>query len=75
MGRTMKPAQIRRKLARIQKHQERWDLAEKQLKELCSHPDTSKKHCGDTGNWDRNQDSYWIEYRCPDCGKFWSVDQ
>lgn len=75
MGRTMKPAQVRHKLARIQKHQEKWDLAEKQLKELCLHPDASKKHCGDTGNWDRNEDSYWIEYKCPDCDKRWSVDQ
>jgi hypothetical protein len=75
MGRAMKPAQVRRKLARIQKQQEKWDLAEKELKELCSHPDASKKHRGDTGNWDRNEDSYWIEYKCPDCGKFWTVDQ
>ena len=71
----MTPAQVRRKLEAIQWHQTKWDLAEKALQEDCPHPDASKKYCGDTGNWDRNDDSHWIEYKCPDCGKFWTVDQ
>lgn len=71
----MTPAQIRRRLQTIQKHQQKWDDAEKELRSLCSHPNVSKKYCGDTGNWDRSQDSYWIEYKCPDCNKFWTVDQ
>lgn len=71
----MTPAQIRRRLQTIQKHQQKWDDAEKELRSLCKHPNASKKYCGDTGNWDRSQDSYWIEYKCPDCNKFWTVDQ
>ncbi len=71
----MTPAQIRRKLATIRKNQNKWILAEKALHDVCPHLDASKKHCGSTGNWDRSDDCYWIEYKCPDCGKFWSVDQ
>lgn len=75
MSKVYTPAQVRRKLATIHKHQEKWYKAEKELQTLCTHPNASKKYCADTGNWDRNSDTYWIEYRCPDCGKFWSVDQ
>lgn len=71
----MTPAQVRRKLTTIVKNQEKWDQAERDLQLLCSHPNATKKYCGDTGNWDRAADSYWIEYRCPDCGKKWNVDQ
>lgn len=71
----MTPAQVRRKLAIINKHQLKWDTAERELQSICTHPDATKKHCGSTGNWDRNDDSYWIEFKCPDCNKFWTVDQ
>lgn len=71
----MTPAQIRRKLATINKHQLKWDTAERELQTLCQHPNASKKYGSDTGNWDRGQDSYWIDYNCPDCGKRWQEDQ
>ena len=71
----MTPAQVHRRLATITKNQLKWDTEEKILQNLCPHPNASKKHCGDTGNWDRSEDSYWIEYKCPDCKKFWTVDQ
>jgi hypothetical protein len=71
----MTPAQVQRRLKTIQRNQIKWDSAERDLQNLCAHPNASKKYRGDTGNWDRTQDSYWIEHRCPDCGKFWSVEQ
>jgi hypothetical protein len=48
---------------------------ERELKELCTHPTASKKYCGSSGNYDPSADAYWIEFRCPDCGKFWMTDQ
>ena len=71
----MTPAQVRRKLATINKHQEKWDQAERDLRDICPHPDASKKYRGSTGNWDRNDNCYWIEWKCPDCGKKWMTDQ
>lgn len=71
----MTPAQVRRKLATINKHQLKWDTAERELQFICTHINASKKYCGDTGNWDRNADSYWIEYKCSDCNKRWREDQ
>lgn len=50
----------------------------KQIEELnstCTHPDVDKKYRGDTGNYDPSANSYWIEYKCPDCGKFWTETQ
>lgn len=71
----MTPAQVRRKLQTINKHQEKWDAAEALLQSTCLHPNADKKYCANTGNYDPTADSYWIEYRCPDCGKFWQEDQ
>ena len=71
----MTPAQVRRKLETIEKHQLKWNNEEKNLQNLCRHPDVSKKYKGDTGNWDRSDDCYWIEFKCPDCKKFWMEDQ
>lgn len=71
----MTPNQVRRKLAVINKNQEKWDQAERDLWANCPHPDASKKYCSSTGNWDRNDDAYWIEWKCPDCGRKWSTVQ
>lgn len=75
MSKVYTPTQIRRRMAVINRNQLKWDTAERDLQAACSHVNVSKKHCADTGNWDSYDDSYWIEYRCPDCGKFWSEDQ
>lgn len=72
----MTPAQVRRKLATINKHQLSWDTAEAELQnKLCSHPNATKKYCSNTGNYDPTADSYWIQYNCPDCKKQWNVEQ
>lgn len=41
----------------------------------CTHPNVNIQYKGDTGNYDPSADSYWIEYKCPDCGKFWTKEQ
>lgn len=71
----MTPAQIRRRRKTIEKQQIKWDAEEEKLKKLCSHPNADKKYCGSTGNYDRTMDCYWIEFKCPDCGKRWQRDQ
>jgi hypothetical protein len=71
----MTPSQVRLRLSTINKHQVKWDSAEKELQNLCTHPNTSKKYACSSGNYDPTADSYWIEFRCPDCNKFWTVDQ
>ena len=71
----MTPAQVRRKFATIERNQIKWDQAEQDLQTVCTHPNATKKHCSDTGNWDRSLDSYWTEWRCPDCDKRWTTEQ
>lgn len=41
----------------------------------CKHINKTSESKANTGNYDRSEDSYWIVYDCPDCGKHWSVDQ
>ena len=41
----------------------------------CRHTNAVHQYCGNSGNYDRSQDSYWIEFHCYDCGKYWTEDQ
>jgi len=43
------------------------------IQEECTHPVscTTKKYTGDTGNWDRYDDSWSIDLHCELCGKRW----
>jgi hypothetical protein len=49
------------------------DLLE--LQELCPHAKVAKVAKADTGNWCKNDDLYWYELSCPECGKFWTEPQ
>jgi len=71
----MTPLQINRKRIYIEGKVSYWEQKICELQEICQHPNVLKKHRGDTGNWDRGSDKYWIEFECPDCGKFWTEDQ
>jgi hypothetical protein len=42
------------------------------IQEICYHPDVVKTHKSNTGNYDPHADCYWTEFKCPDCGKWWS---
>lgn len=50
---------------------DRTNIAINELQKSCFHPFATKTHKSDTGNWDRSQDEYWTEFKCPDCGKHW----
>lgn len=41
----------------------------------CRHTNATHQYRSDVGNWCKNDDRYWIEFRCYDCGKFWTEDQ
>lgn len=45
------------------------------LREKCTHPNAQKENKASTGNWDRSQDCYWRDCKCPDCGKLWREEQ
>lgn len=66
---------ISRRYKTIQQFQEKWEIEEYRLQTMCKHPEVVKKSCSDTGNYDKTADSYWDEFKCPDCGKWWSVEK
>ena len=43
----------------------------------CPHPQRTleKENKSNTGNYDPSDNSYWAEYRCGRCGKFWHGEQ
>lgn len=41
----------------------------------CEHPFASRTAKADTGNWCKQDDQYWYDCKCPDCGKVWQEDQ
>lgn len=44
------------------------------LQQECQHTYVTKKYRCNTGNYDPSQDSYWVEFSCPDCYKHWTKD-
>jgi hypothetical protein len=54
------------------------DLLEEEIFKLqlaCEHPRVVKEYKADEGNYDSSVDSYWIDWKCPDCHKWWRTDQ
>lgn len=71
----MTPKQVQRKRISILDKITKLGNQLTELQSLCLHTDVTKKYGGDTGNYDPSQDSYWIDWHCPDCGKRWTTDQ
>lgn len=71
----MTPQQVRQRYKVIQQFQDKWADAEIDLQSTCKHPAVTKKYQGSSGNYDPSADCYWIEFKCPDCGKRWMEDQ
>lgn len=44
------------------------------IKNQCPHNDVIGQYKGNTGNWCKDDDSYWIEAECQDCGKRFNID-
>ena len=45
------------------------------LQSACPHPTPTKRYRGDTGNYDKSEDIYWIDWCCPDCDTRWQSSQ
>lgn len=44
------------------------------IRRSCKHPNVKKTHKSSTGNYCPQDDVYWTEFKCPDCGSEWSED-
>ena len=75
MKKTMTPKQVKRKRITIQNKMIKLNEHLAELQILCQHPNVEKTYKGNTGNYDPSADSYWIDWRCPDCDKRWTTDQ
>ncbi len=71
----MTPKQVQRRYLTIKKRENKLYEQLKELQSICEHTNVNKVYKGDTGNYDPGADIYWIEWRCPDCGKFWITEQ
>ena len=66
---------ITEKVRKLNERQKKIDGEIKRLQEVCPHPNVTQKYGSNTGNWDRGDDYYWIDWNCPDCGKRWTTEQ
>lgn len=60
--------EIHREIAALDK-----ELAD--IQSSCSHPDpcVEYKYGSNTGNWDKGDDCYWIDFKCSLCDLNWTV--
>jgi len=70
-----KVSPVRRRLEALQRQVTKATYKISELREVCPHDDLTYKYCGDTGNYDKSQDCYWIEWHCHDCSKRWTTTQ
>jgi hypothetical protein len=40
----------------------------------CKHPNVTKTHGANTGNYDPTSDYYWTDFKCLDCNRWWRQD-
>lgn len=71
----MTPNQVQKQYLTIRNKIDRLNDQLDELQEQCQHPNVEKTYKGNTGNYDPSADSYWIEWLCPDCKKYWMTDQ
>lgn len=71
----MTPADIRNMAATIAEHQTLLSKRLARLQDECPHATPTYANRGSTGNWDPQDNAYWTEWDCPDCGKKWRTDQ
>jgi hypothetical protein len=71
----MTPKQVQRRRDTLQRRIQKSNQDLTMLRNECGHPNVTKKYGSNTGNYDPSSDSYWIDWHCPDCGKFWTTDQ
>lgn len=60
---------IRRTISLLEK---RISSAEEKIEHIqnkCDHSNYIAKPGADTGNWCKDDDRYWVDVMCPDCGK------
>ncbi len=60
---------------RLEKREQKLIVEKVQLQQICGHVDLEKRNRGDSGNWCKSDDSYWTEWKCQDCKKFWTTPQ
>lgn len=60
---------IKERFERICDMQKRLQKEILNLQEGCTHPNIEGKYDANTGNYDPNENSYWLITNCPDCGK------
>jgi hypothetical protein len=68
---------IHKKLKAAREKADNAELAFRELRKQCPHPliaRTSENH-GNSGNWDRSEDSYWTNHICGLCNLRWSTGQ
>lgn len=68
-------ANIRRRFATLQRRAAALQAAVDLLRIECPHRAPHYKYRGNTGSHDPSDDSYWIDWSCPDCGKRWTTGQ
>lgn len=66
------------KYPKIQNQLDLIQIARDEIREIqhnCVHEGLLGKYGANTGNYCKQDDSYWVEFMCPNCGKYWSEDQ
>jgi len=71
----MKSTEVQRKIKSLNNRINKLHADIKNIQNECEHENLTYKYWGSSGNYDPSADVYGIDWRCQDCGKFWTTDQ
>lgn len=69
----MNRTRIQKRRATIEKKLAEWNKELIELQHQCPHAEAIATPGADTGNFCRADDTFWTMFKCPDCGKVWTV--
>lgn len=70
----VKKTNIRKEFERFTNIINKANVKINELRKKCNHSMATKEYKSNTGNYDPSCDSYWREFNCPECGKYWTED-
>ena len=66
---------MKKSVIEIKKQIESLEIRLTKIRDKCKHINAEKKYGANTGNFDPNDDCYWIDFACLECGKRWHEQQ
>jgi len=68
-------ATVKQQMDKMLKQMDKLYAKQELLKSQCTHEGLLGEYGANTGNYCSSDNSYWVNFKCPQCDKCWREDQ